>query len=137
MERQFSSSFVVFIYLAVLVTGIVISAAAQKPATAPKYDVANEVTIKGVVQEVREFQCPVSGGNGAHILVKTADSTVLVHLALSKFLKDYGFDFAQGDSVTVIGARTKIDGQEAILARQVDRGNQSFRFRDKAGKPLW
>jgi hypothetical protein len=111
---------------------------AEKPANAsPKYDIANEVTIKGVVQEVKEFQCPASGGLGAHLLVKTGDKTVLVHLALSKFLKDYGFDFAKGDDVVVLGAKAKIGDEEGILARQIDRGNQTFTFRDKNGKPLW
>lgn len=138
MERQFISSFMVFMYLAVLIVGIVIcAAAAQKPANGPKYDVAQEVTIKGMVEEVKEFRCPASGGEGAHIMVKTADGTVLVHLALSKFLKDYGFEFAKGDNVTVLGMKAKVDGQDGMLARKIERGNQSFTFRDKEGNPLW
>src|SRR5208337_2361915 len=56
---------------------------AQAPASAPNYDVAKEVTIKGVVQEVKDFQCPVSGGMGAHLVVKTDKGLVTVHLALS------------------------------------------------------
>ena len=111
--------------------------AEKPPGDVPKYDTANEVTIKGVVQEVKEFQCPASGGLGAHLLVKTGDKTVLVHLALSKFLKDYGFDFAKGDDVTVLGAKAKIGEEEGILARKIERGNQAFTFRDKSGKPLW
>jgi len=111
---------------------------AQAPASPPKYDLANEVTIKGVVQEVKDFKCPVSGGMGAHLIVKTDKGLVTVHLALSKFLSEYGFSFAKGDEVVIIGVKAKVgDDENAILARKIDRGNESFTFRDKNGKPLW
>ena len=111
---------------------------AQTPATAPKYDIGNEVTVKGVVQEVKDFQCPVSSGKGAHLVVKTEKGPVTVHHALTKFLSEYGFGFAKGDEVQIIGAKAKVgDDENAILARQVERGNQTFTFRDKKGKPLW
>ena len=105
----------------------------------PKYDLANEVTVRGVVQDVKDFECPVSGGMGAHLIVKTDKGNVVtVHLALSKFLSFYGFNFAKGDQVEVLGAKAKVgDDENAILARKIDRGNQSFTFRDKNGKPLW
>jgi len=111
---------------------------AQAPANAPKYDVANEVTIKGVVDEVKDFQCPVSGGMGAHLVVKTDKGLVTVHLALSKFMSEYGLSFAKGDEVVITGVRAKVgDDENAILARKIERGNQTFVFRDKEGKPLW
>ncbi len=111
---------------------------AQVPASAPKYDFGNEVTVKGVVQEVKDFQCPASGGMGAHLVVKTDKGLVTVHLALSKFLSEYGFGFAKGDEVQIVGAKAKVgDDENAILARKIERGNQTFTFRDKNGKPLW
>lgn len=126
------------IFTAGILLFVTMAAWAQAPATAPKYDPAAEVSIKGVVQEVKDFQCPVSGGMGAHLVVKTDKGPVTVHLALSKFLSEYGFGFAKGDEVQIIGAKAKVGGDEdAILARQVERGNQTFTFRDKKGKPLW
>jgi len=111
---------------------------AQAPANAPKYDVANEVTIKGVIDEVKDFQCPVSGGMGAHLVVKTDKGLVTVHLALSKFMSEYGLSFAKGDEVAITGVKAKVgDDENAILARKIERGNQTFVFRDKEGKPLW
>ena len=111
---------------------------AQAPANAPKYDVANEVTIKGVVDEVKDFQCPVSGGVGAHLVVKTDKGLVTVHLALSKFMGEYGLSFAKGDEIVVTGVKARVgDDENAILARKIERGNQTFVFRDKEGKPLW
>jgi DNA/RNA endonuclease YhcR with UshA esterase domain len=111
---------------------------AQAPASTFKYDIANEVTIKGVVQEVKDFQCPASGGMGAHLVVKTDKGLVTVHLALSKFLSEYGLNFAKGDEVQITGVKAKVgDDENAILARTIERGNQTFTFRDKKGKPLW
>jgi len=111
---------------------------AQAPANAPKYDVANEVTIRGVIDEVKDFQCPVSGGMGAHLVVKTDKGLVTVHLALSKFMSEYGLSFAKGDEVVITGIKAKVgDDENAILARKIERGNQTFVFRDKEGKPLW
>ena len=111
---------------------------AQAPANAPKYDVANEVTIRGVIDEVKDFQCPVSGGMGAHLVVKTDKGLVTVHLALSKFMSEYGLSFAKGDEVVITGVKAKVgDDENAILARKIERGNQTFVFRDKEGKPLW
>ena len=125
----------------ILAVGILLAmsvAWAQAPANAPKYDLANELTIKGVIDEVKEFQCPVSGGMGAHLVVKTDKGMVTVHLALSKFMSEYGLSFAKGDEVVITGVRAKVgDDDNAILARKVERGNQTFVFRDKEGKPLW
>jgi len=125
----------------ILAVGILLTAAlvwAQIPASHLKYNIANEVTIKGVVQDVQDFQCPVSGGMGAHLVLKTDKGLVTVHLALSKFLNEYGFSFTKGDEVTVTGVKAKVgDDENAILARTIERGNQTFTFRDKNGKPLW
>lgn len=132
MKRRFALAVGILVVLTVTLEW------GQTPASAPKYDSANEVTIKGVVQEVKDFQCPVSGGMGAHLVVKTDKGTVTVHLALRKFLSEYGLSFAKGDEIEVTGIKAKVgDDENAILARKIERGNQTFTFRDKNGKPLW
>jgi hypothetical protein len=109
---------------------------ASKPA-GPKYDPATEVKIKGVIAEVIDFECPVSGGMGAHIVLKAGEKNVLVHIALSKFLKDYEMSFAKGEEIEVLGSKVMMDGEEVILAREITRGQNTFMFRDNKGKPLW
>ena len=132
MKRRFVLAIVVLCVFTVTL------AWSQAPAGSFSYDVSKEMTIKGVVEEVKDFRCPVSGGMGAHLVVKTDKGLVTVHLALSKFLSEYGFNFAKGDEVEVVGVKAKVgDDENAILARKIDRGNQTFTFRDKAGKPLW
>jgi len=104
----------------------------------PKYDVTQEQTFKGVVQEYRDRQCPVSGGLGSHVVIKLeGGQTIEVHLAKTKFVKDYELSFAKDEKVEVKGVKVKFEGVDTIFAREVKRGNDMYMFRDKDGKPIW
>ena len=132
MLRRFRCMFIV----TSIVSLLTLASAAQKPRV--KYDPAAEATVSGVIEEIKEFQCPVSGTMGYHLVLKSGDQLVMVHVAASKFLRDYEISFAKGEQVEVIGAKTKLDnGEEGILAREVRRGQNTYAFRDKAGQPLW
>ena len=124
-----------------LVLIIAPAAAGQKsgPGVAvPKYDPAAEATFKGTVEEVRDRQCPMSGGMGSHLILRLSPSeTIEVHLASTKFVKTYDLVFSKGDVVTVIGTKVQFEGVETIFAREVTRGSETFVFRDKDGKPIW
>ena len=110
---------------------------AKKPG-GPKYDPATEATFKGVIDDVHDRQCPISGGMGAHFNLKLADGKILeVHLATTKFVKSYELVFNKGDEVEVIGSKVQFEGADAILAREVKRGTDDFVFRDPQGKPIW
>jgi len=104
----------------------------------PKYDVTQEQIFKGVVQEYRDRQCPVSGGMGSHVIIKLDDGQIIeVHLAKSKFVKEYELNFAKDERVEVKGVKVKFEGVDTIFAREVKRGNDMYMFRDKDGKPIW
>jgi len=117
------------------------AAAAQKFApgvSVPKYDPAAEATFKGMVEEVRDRQCPVSGGMGSHLILRlSADKTIEVHLASTKFVKTYELVFNKGDEVTVVGTKVQFEGVETIFAREITRGSETLVFRDKDGTPIW
>lgn len=106
------------------------------PAT-PKYDPTTEVTVKGVVEKLKDYACPVSGGIGAHFTLKTSTEVIEVHLAPSRYLPEYGIALAKGDEVEVRGSKVIYQGSPALLARQIGRGNDIFFFRDAKGRPLW
>ena len=111
--------------------------AAQTPAV-PKYDPTKEAKFSGIVEEVRDRACPVSGGVGSHIVLKLKDgSAIEVHLATTKFVKAYDLVFAKGDQVEVTGTKVVFEGVETIFAREVRRGDDTFEFRDREGKPIW
>jgi hypothetical protein len=37
----------------------------------------------------------------------------------------------------VVGSTVTYEGHEAMIAREITRGDQTFAFREPGGKPLW
>lgn len=117
-----------------------LASAAQKSAgePVPRYDKSTEAVFKGTVDQVRDRQCPVSGGLGSHLMLKQPDGTIIeVHLALTKFVTQYELVFHKGDVLEVTGVKVKFEGVDTIFARKIKRGNDEFLFRDNDGKALW
>jgi|SRR5208282_631898 hypothetical protein len=137
------TSRVIVVILAIigLVLMIPMAAGAQKSepsVVVPKYDPTAEAAFKGTVEEVKDRQCPVSGGLGSHLILRLSpNKTIEVHLATTKFVKNYDLVFNKGDAVTVIGDKVQFEGVETIFAREVTRGTETFTFRDKNGAPVW
>jgi hypothetical protein len=101
------------------------------------YNPANEVAIKGAVDRVEEFACPVGEGEmGTHLMLRTADGIVQVHLAPSRIMRSQNLTFAPGDQIEVVGAKFRFHGNDDLIAREIIRGNESFIFRDSQGKLL-
>jgi hypothetical protein len=109
---------------------------AGKPAV-PKYNRAAEAVYKGTVIEVRDRQCPVSGGMGSHIIMKLDGSSIEVHLATTGFTKMMEMSLQTGDSIEVTGWKTEFEGVQTIFAREVKYGNDTYVFRTTDGAPAW
>ena len=124
--------------LLVVVSGLLVLSLHAQKAPKVKYDPANEVRLTGVIEEVKNFECPVSGTMGFHIVLRSGDQSQIVHVAASKFIKEYEITFEKGDRIEVVGSKATLEGGEtAILAREITRGQSTYAFRDKDGKPLW
>jgi len=125
-----------------IITGTLLavgSLSAQGAGTAiPKYDKAAEALYKATIIEVRDRQCPMSGGMGSHLVVKLSDGNrIEVHLSTTKFVKQYELIFKPGESLEITGVRVKFEDVDTIFARKIKRGTDEFLFRDNDGKPLW
>jgi hypothetical protein len=103
-------------------------------ASGPKYDIANQVKIKGVVEDVREVP---GNSSGTVLVVKTETSTVLVLVAPASFLKEIDASFNKGDQVEVFGAKAPNATEEEILAREITVGTNTVTLRDDKGIPVW
>jgi DNA/RNA endonuclease YhcR with UshA esterase domain len=105
----------------------------------PKYDPATEMTIKGTVEEVKEQSCPMCGRNqtGTHLIVKSDAGTFDAHLGPTSFLEKNKFTFAKGDQVEIIGSKVKMGGADALLAREVKKGDKTLTLRNAQGVPAW
>ncbi len=125
--------------VALMTTGPIASAQkSEAGVVVPKYDRAAEATFKGTVEDIKDRQCPVSGGMGSHLILRlSTGNTIEVHLATTKFVKTYDLVFNKGDVVTVVGMKVQFEGVETVFAREVMRGNATFVFRDKDGTPIW
>lgn len=127
---------VVVISVLLLIAGV----GFHRPVTvqgAALYNAANEIAVKGVVQEVQEFDCPVSEGElGSHLLLKTSDGMLQVHLAPVRIMAGQNLRFAPGDQIEVVGAKVRLLGKSGLIAREITRGNESYIFRDRDGKLL-
>jgi len=102
----------------------------------PKYDPAKEVTIKGVVDEVKEIR----GANNEvriHLMLKSGSDVQEISLCPHTFLKATEVDFAKGDQLEITGSKVKVDEKTVILAREIVKGNNTLVLRDKAGSPVW
>jgi TusA-related sulfurtransferase len=104
----------------------------------PGYNASAETVYKGKVEDIRDRQCPVSGGIGSHIIMKLEDGTTIeVHMATAEFTRTVEMNIHKGDSIEVTGWKTEFEGVQTIFAREVKHGNDTFVFRAKDGTPAW
>jgi DNA/RNA endonuclease YhcR with UshA esterase domain len=103
---------------------------------APRYDPSTVMTAKGTIQEVQQITGR-RGWGGTHLTLKTEAGTFDVHLGPASFLKEEGFSFEKGDEVEVKGSRVAYQKGEAIIAREVKKGDKTLKLRDEKGYPVW
>ena len=123
----------VTVVLIVLLTAVT----SRKQPDSLSYSASNEATVAGTVEDVQEFFCPVTDDRGTHVVLKTGSGTILVHVAIARFLRENKFVIRPGERLQVTGARIRYQGKESMIAREIIRGDEVFTLRDAAGKPLW
>ncbi|MDE2347892.1 MAG: DNA-binding protein [Gammaproteobacteria bacterium] len=74
---------------------------------------------------------------GIHLMLKTADGEISVHLGPSWFIDRQTMKIAANDVVDVTGSRITYEGKPAIIAAQVKKGGETLELRDSRGFPLW
>jgi hypothetical protein len=74
---------------------------------------------------------------GTHLIVKSDGGTFDAHLGPTRFLAKNNFSFAKGDQVEIIGSKVKMGGADALLARQVKKGDRTLTLRNAQGIPVW
>jgi DNA/RNA endonuclease YhcR with UshA esterase domain len=133
--KSVSSSRVLFAGATILVMSVALWGQKPNGNSAPKYDTVNEVKIKGTVDDVKTVPGAMEG---IHVVLKSENETILVHIAPEKFLKEMETTFIKGDTIEVVGCRIKdADGNDELLARQINKGTDELLLRDKKGRPVW
>ena len=94
-------------------------------------------TISGEVVKVEKIT-PMKGmSNGIHILVKTDTGEISVHLGPSWYIDKQDTKIAVGDKVEVKGSKVEYSGKPAIIAAEVQKGDEVLKLRDDNGYPAW
>jgi hypothetical protein len=101
------------------------------------YDPATEVTLTGMVDEVKQTMAPGWGAGGLHFTLNTTDGVVAVHVGPLSFVRAKSVTFASGDALTILGSRIQMGGQEVLIPREIRKGDQVLTLRDANGRPLW
>lgn len=102
----------------------------------PVYDPSTVVTIQGSVEAVNQVMGH-RGAAGTHLSLKTANETVDVHVGPSWFLTQSNVAFAKGDQIEVTGSKVKIEGKDALIAREIKKGDKTITLRNAQGIPTW
>jgi len=105
------------------------------------YDPSTVVTVKGTVEEVQQGTAAAGhqqmGGMGVHLILKSGKETQTVLVGPQNFLTQKDFSFSNGDQVEVTGSKVKYGTSEAIIAREIKKGDKVLTLRDEKGVPVW
>jgi hypothetical protein len=113
----------------VFVTGDAAAQGGQGPAN---YSVAAEVAVKGTVEGLKP-----GPQQGMHVMLKTSDATLELALGPSWYQTEKKYSIAKGDEINVVGAKSKVDGRDVLLVREITKGSETMTFRDAKGFPMW
>lgn len=118
---------------ALLLAGFVSAQKGPGPASS-RYDASRERTVSGTIEAVVE----VPGGrlgSGLHVTLASGGENWDVALGPKDFSKSIGLEPAKGDAIQATGAA---DGErKTVLAREIKKGDKTYRLRDERGIPLW
>ncbi len=101
------------------------------------YDPNSIETITGEVVSVETFTPRGGMSQGVHLLVKTGNETVNVHLGPLWYFENQDIRIQPKDTIEVKGSRVSFTGQSAIIAAQVKKGDVTLILRDESGFPVW
>lgn len=106
---------------------------------APRYDPATEITLQGIVNDVKEQDCQNCGfrAAGVHLVLDTDGKTIEVRVGPAWFLQKNKYTFSKGDQLEIIGSRVQLAGDDVVLARQIRKGDSLMTLRDARGFPAW
>jgi hypothetical protein len=74
---------------------------------------------------------------GIHLTMKTVEETVHVHLGPGWYIENQDIKIEPKDKLEVTGSRITFEGNEAIIAEEVKKGEEVLKLRDERGIPYW
>lgn len=94
-------------------------------------------TIVGRVLSIDHIDHGRRGSYGEHLLLKTAEGRIVVHLGPSWFMDKQVLRISPRDEIKVTGSRIIIRGKPALIASIISKGRETLVLRDELGVPVW
>ena len=94
-------------------------------------------TVSGSVMDVYQTASTQGQGTGLHLLLKTDGEMLDVHLGPEWYLDQQDFRVEPGDSLAIKGERFTKYGAPALIAFEMQKGEQVLSLRDQEGLPQW
>jgi len=101
------------------------------------YEPMSVRTLKGEVVWVKKL-VPADGmADGLHLLLKTREMSLPVHLGPLWYLERQDFTLGAGDAIEVTGSQVIFEGMPALIAAEVKKTDNVLLLRETSGFPLW
>jgi hypothetical protein len=101
------------------------------------YNPATVEKVAGTIESI-DRTVPMKGmSRGVHLALKTEKGPLSVHLGPEWYIERLDGKLAKGDVVDVKGSRVTFDGNPAIIAAEVKKGDAVLKLRDESGIPGW
>lgn len=95
------------------------------------------VAISGEVISVEKTVPRKGTFYGTHLIVKTGEEAISVHLGPGWYVEDQGITFKPEDKLEITGSKVTFDEEQVIIASEVKKGDETLKLRDKNGIPYW
>ena len=94
-------------------------------------------TISGELIDTYEATSSQSYRSGLHLLVKTDEDNLDVHLGPIWYLEQENFSLEPGDSLEIKGERLRDSQMPTMIAIEIKKGKELLTLRDEDGFPMW
>src|SRR4029079_12648692 len=101
------------------------------------YNPATETTLTGTVDSVNNMPSSGRGGGGLHLILALPTGQIELQVGPPSLVSSKSVTFTKGDALTVVGSKVTMAGQEVVIAREIQKGDQVLTLRDAKGFPLW
>ncbi len=101
------------------------------------YDPKTVETIRGEVVRVDKITPLRAMSFGVHLMVKTEKEKISVHLGPVWFIENQDIKIELKDKIEVKGSRIIFQGNPAIIAAEVKKGEYILKLRNESGFPVW
>jgi hypothetical protein len=103
------------------------------------YDPKTVQTREGEVVAIAYHTPRNAAGRGVHLVLKTdgEKETIPVHLGPEWFIENQETQIEVGDKVKATGSLVTFEDKPALIAREVEKGEEVLQLRDQNGFPRW